>query len=260
MRRNHAPISMAKGNRGAHVQNKEEAHNVDGSFPFFSNDIQEIGENDMNGSKDVVGDEPEEIDRMIDSDIDDMDDDWSEDDGTDDSVMENGGYSSDMDVSDNKEEFDGTDSGELAGTDGITSFEARWMERFDELKEFKRINGHFNISRTNSEYPGLGRWVKRQRSVYKNNEITDDREQRLNDIGFSWVVNLISNDQLWEQRYNELKEFKSINGNCIVSETNADYPGLGRWANNQRRAYKNNKITDDRVERLKDIGFEWSLK
>merc|ERR1719253_2042959 len=158
-----------------------------------------------------------------------------------------------MDVSDNKEEFGGTDSGELAGTDGITSFEARWMERFDELKEFKRINGHFNISRTNSEYPGLGRWIEKQRAAYRRSNISDDLLQRLIDIGFS--LDGKRYDQLWEQRYNELKEFKSINGNCIVSETNADYPRLGRWVTRQRRAYKNNNITDDRVQRLSDIGF-----
>ena len=34
--------------------------------------------------------------------------------------------------------------------------------------------------------PALGRWVTTQRAAKKNNDINEEHERRLNEIGFSW--------------------------------------------------------------------------
>ena len=34
-------------------------------------------------------------------------------------------------------------------------------------------------------------------------------------------------------------------------------PALGRWCSTQRRFYKNNKLAQDKIKRLDDLGFIW---
>jgi len=66
-------------------------------------------------------------------------------------------------------------------------------------------------------------------------------------------------DAIWEQRLGELKQYKSAVGHCNVPLRSLEHPELGNFVSWQRRQYKNGCLTDDRIERLNDIGFEWSL-
>ena len=34
-------------------------------------------------------------------------------------------------------------------------------------------------------------------------------------------------------------------------------PALGKWCDNQRTAYENNKLAQDKIKRLDDLGFIW---
>jgi len=95
-----------------------------------------------------------------------------------------------------------------------------WYERLDELKSFRRQNGHCNVPRRFAANPGLGAWVRTQRYNYqimmkakqqqqqrssptvastieadgdgnekqRNCHMTEHRKQLLDDIGFQWSV------------------------------------------------------------------------
>lgn len=71
--------------------------------------------------------------------------------------------------------------------------EKAWLEMFDQLKEYKRIHGHCNVSQKLKPHIQLGRWVYRQRRdyvTYKNNKpsaLTPLRFERLENLGFQWV-------------------------------------------------------------------------
>ncbi|CAJ1939023.1 unnamed protein product [Cylindrotheca closterium] len=54
----------------------------------------------------------------------------------------------------------------------------RWDVRFDKLVAHKKIHEW--------DKPKLSRWVARQRFLYKNKILSDDRIQKLNSIGFLW--------------------------------------------------------------------------
>jgi hypothetical protein len=64
-----------------------------------------------------------------------------------------------------------------------------WDERFQDLVEFKELNGHTNVT-TNSG--PLGRWVNSQRKAFrlfkdgKVSPLTSDRREKLESIGFSF--------------------------------------------------------------------------
>ena len=59
----------------------------------------------------------------------------------------------------------------------------------------------------------------------------------------------------WTARYHELVAYKAEHGDCNVPRSYANQT-LGRWVNTQRKAFKNGKLSDERVRKLDDIGFE----
>ena len=62
-------------------------------------------------------------------------------------------------------------------------------------------------------------------------------------------------DEKWNARFKELLEYRSEQGDCDVP---AKQGKLGRWVGLQRTAYKDDKLAQDRIDRLNNIGFEWA--
>jgi len=72
-------------------------------------------------------------------------------------------------------------------------FEARWMQKYQELEEFVRINGKGSLP-TYQQNATLRRWIKHQRVLYRkkhdegeSNSLTDKREALLDELGFPWL-------------------------------------------------------------------------
>ncbi|KAJ1450494.1 helicase associated domain-containing protein, partial [Pelagophyceae sp. CCMP2097] len=64
----------------------------------------------------------------------------------------------------------------------------------------------------------------------------------------------------WDARYLQLMAYREATGNCAVPQsfTTADGAKLRVWVDMQRRAYKADKLSPERVERLKAaVGFVW---
>ena len=82
---------------------------------------------------------------------------------------------------------------------GTPSREA-WDRRYQELISFKERHGHCNVPHLWSENLALSRWVTCQRICHRNlqsgikPDISTDRVQALEDIGFEWTVN----DKKWQ--------------------------------------------------------------
>ncbi len=126
-----------------------------------------------------------------------------------------------------------------------------------------------------------------------NFRLTEDRRKRLVDIGFVWSVreaehNFQANrivrtsyDDQWDAMFNLLSAYKEKYGDCLVPKRYKENPKLGTWVDTQRVQYKKMKkrvegdagvangisggkgggrLTDERIRRLEDIGFVWSLR
>eukprot|EP00579_Thalassiosira_antarctica_P028695 CAMPEP_0202007178 /NCGR_PEP_ID=MMETSP0905-20130828/11740_1 /ASSEMBLY_ACC=CAM_ASM_000554 /TAXON_ID=420261 /ORGANISM="Thalassiosira antarctica, Strain CCMP982" /LENGTH=319 /DNA_ID=CAMNT_0048565093 /DNA_START=235 /DNA_END=1190 /DNA_ORIENTATION=+ len=64
----------------------------------------------------------------------------------------------------------------------------------------------------------------------------------------------------WKVKYDLLVEYKQEHGHChIPTKEIIDGHKLGSWADNQRGFYKKGKIPEDRIDRLNEIGFNWSV-
>ena len=145
-----------------------------------------------------------------------------------------------------------------------------WQRRYEELKQFRARTGHCRVPRRFTENKALGMWVDKQRREYKlliehkSSQMTIERAEALNEIGFEWVVKP-DNDEAWQRRYEELKHFKARTGHCRVPRSFIENKALGTWVKTQRREYKlliednPSQMTIERAEALNDIGFEWAL-
>ena len=132
-----------------------------------------------------------------------------------------------------------------------------WDERFGELVKFKEENGHCNVPNRYDKNPSLGSWVSKQRQDYKKKGLTQDRIDKLNAIGFDWNRDMQWDIQ-WDNKFAELVKFKEENDHCNVPGRYDKNPSLGSWVSAQRQDYKKKGLTQDRIDRLNAIGFDWN--
>ena len=129
-----------------------------------------------------------------------------------------------------------------------------WNVMRQELADYRAANGNCDVVTTSGR---LGRWVSNQRQKYYKEELKEERINSLNELGFSWLLGdrratLIS----WDERFDELTEFKRENGHCRVPKRGS---ALGRWVGDQRSIYKDGKLTDTKFNRLNSLNFEWKV-
>jgi uncharacterized protein YjiS (DUF1127 family) len=76
------------------------------------------------------------------------------------------------------------------------------------------------------------------------------------------IVESIENTPFFDQAIEYLKVYKYINGHCRVPKRYKTEDGfaLGDWVGNRRRACKLNRLSDDTIKFLEDLGFIWDVK
>ncbi len=134
---------------------------------------------------------------------------------------------------------------------------AYWEEMFTMLKEYKDKQGNCNVPQRWKANEQLGSWVNAQRQYYRKgiSILSKDQIKRLEDIGFVW-------DTLktrWEELFEVLKKYKKDHGDCNVPTNWTENMQLSNWVAVQRRNYKNKILTDDNINCLENIGFEWGV-
>jgi hypothetical protein len=179
-------------------------------------------------------------------------------------------------------------------------FRQHWFNRFEDLKRYKEKHGDCRVpycsgrSQKKSDrddnveddegdegdvggkvkYDSLGVWVKRQRNQYKNykagnkekaGEITEERIELLESIGFEWSLRTGPGPSAWTEFYNELKDYKVKNGHCRVDEKSNKQ--LSEWVKQMRNYLKrysedsdDNSLTPRQYALLKDLELDSSLR
>jgi len=149
-----------------------------------------------------------------------------------------------------------------------------WEERLSDLQAFKDEHGNCDVPIRRDEPQSLATWVDEQRKLYRNkqkgkkNALSDEREAKLEEMGFSWYR---YGPTSWSDRINELKAYKEEHGDCVVplrlkNEKDNPWKRLANWVSFQRLQYKKRKqgkkslLSDDRLRELEEIGFVFSVK
>ena len=110
----------------------------------------------------------------------------------------------------------------------------------------------------------LGKWIEKQKVLYKNDCLDKDEIEILENIGIKWPVkhNRLNN---WMKKYNLAKECYKKNGNLLIPQNykvvdeSGNIINLGSWINNQRTMYRQKRLDKNKITLLDDIEMQWSI-
>lgn len=139
-----------------------------------------------------------------------------------------------------------------------------WEQNYMCAMEYYKENGNLNVPSRYKSKDGilLGSWIYRQRCLRngkaKGTPLSEEQIQRLNAIGMIWNTKVESK---WESAFKEAKIYSQRNNNLLVSTTYTTENGfnLGTWIQRQRLAYRQGKLSKERVSRLEAIGMVWKV-
>lgn len=154
-----------------------------------------------------------------------------------------------------------------------------WDSHFEDLMDFKDEHGHCDVPLTFNPNPALAKWVASQRVKHRKGSLKEEHQDLLNDIGFVFgqkdalqnlgvlkvpqlePVNRESYlEDLWEKSYQEIAAYRDHFGHCNIPISYDANPSLGAWAFSQRMAFKKNKLSQDRIDKLAELGFSFGPK
>lgn len=150
-----------------------------------------------------------------------------------------------------------------------------WEKRLQQLQSFKMDTGHLNIDHNYKHCANLGGWAAEMSTLYKNwksgsQHLSEDMIAKFNQLimlGFQFnVLPYYENNRSWDDHYEVLLKFKEENhGSARVPLKYKADLRLGKWVQTQRQQYKllqegkKSKLTEERLERLEEAGFEWEV-
>eukprot|EP00956_Cyclotella_meneghiniana_P040893 scaffold208572_cov51-Cyclotella_meneghiniana.AAC.3 len=121
--------------------------------------------------------------------------------------------------------------------------DALWDEKFKALLEYKK--------KIYNQNPKLGHWVRNQRQFYKKEKMSQDRKDKLEEIGFVWraarggTARKNEYNQKWNDMFEQLKVFR----------VESYEQKLGTWVKTQRM--RKETMPQDRIRKLEAIAFVW---
>jgi hypothetical protein len=141
-----------------------------------------------------------------------------------------------------------------------------WTKSLERLREYVKHEGHACVPSgyiTEGGYK-LGTWVRDQRHLKKKGELSEEKQNTLNELqGWVWVGKRSPTDLTWEEAYKLLKEFCENEGHARVHQhyKTEDNYGLGAWVGIQRAIYKNDKLSKKKQELLEKLpGWVWDAR
>ena len=157
--------------------------------------------------------------------------------------------------------------------------EEKWNRKYKLAKIYYENYGNLEVSvnfKTINGYDydengiALGRWIDVQRQAYKGNtanKITEEQIELLRQIGMRFETK--NKEEEWNKKYELAKtyferyrnlempqSFKTVNGYDYDESGIA----LGLWICTQRQAYKENKMSEERIKLLRQIGMRFETK
>ena len=134
--------------------------------------------------------------------------------------------------------------------------ETRWNSTFELYKEFKQ---EFNREPKTIEFYKdikIGIWVNRQKQNYRKNKLSEEKIKLLEEVGF--VFDYID-DLQWNSNFELYKEFKQeFNRDPKNGEIYKDIK-IGNWIIRQRLYYNQNKLSQEKIKFLKEVGFVFDV-
>jgi len=109
--------------------------------------------------------------------------------------------------------------------------DTQWMEMYQRLITYKKRHTNTSVPQHYKDDPKLATWVDTQRQYYRKKELSVERINYLESIGFVWKIR----DFLpWIKMYERLVAYKHCHQSTLVPRRYTVDPSLGHWVSNQR--------------------------
>ena len=140
-------------------------------------------------------------------------------------------------------------------------FDYIWEEYYSAAVKYHREHGDLNVPGKYVDSDGikLGQWLNQLR-VARNGtgkgyrELTDEQISRLDSLGMVWGNKL---EVRWQAAFKALCYYYNKYGTFEIkcSYKTEDGIALGKWIRDQRDIYASGKLSEERIEKLRSIGF-----
>lgn len=133
----------------------------------------------------------------------------------------------------------------------------RWKSMFYRLTAFQQSHGHCNVPLRLQDAtcdPQLARWVVKQRHLWKQGFLPDDRRRRLEGIDFSFSPD----EDVFRARLGQLRAWRERHGHANVPRSCEECPGLARWTDSVRLRWRQGKLPLNFFRDLRDLGFSFA--
>ncbi len=141
-------------------------------------------------------------------------------------------------------------------------FDYLWEENYAAAVRYHKEYGNLDVPHNyiDSEGIRLGQWIVSLRSVYngtsKNSyrRLTDEQFARIDALGMIWGN---KHEKQWNEAFDALCGYLQKNGilDIPVSYINDSGIALGRWIRRQRDFFEKGKLSEERIEKLRNIGL-----
>lgn len=137
-----------------------------------------------------------------------------------------------------------------------------WEENYEAAVRYHRENGDLDVPAkyVDSEGICLGVWLDSMRKSRRtgSRSLTAEQISRLDKLGMSWDDR---NNRKWNDMFRELTEYYKDNNNFNIPVSYKTKNGacLDTWVERQRILYKDGKLSDARIEKLKSINFVFDV-
>ena len=141
-------------------------------------------------------------------------------------------------------------------------FDYQWEENYAAAVRYHKEHGDLDVPIKYVDSSGfrLGHWLANLRTKRKNdaNALTDEQISRLDALGMIWEDRL---DKQWNDAFKALCDYYDKYHSLKVPRDYKTENGLilQMWLGTRRRRYKTGKLSEERIEKLKSIGFEFEM-
>jgi superfamily II DNA or RNA helicase len=135
-----------------------------------------------------------------------------------------------------------------------------WSDRLSELSDYYDSFEDYNIPRNDPEYKSLLIWLRHQRSLQLQGNLSDEKISWLEDIGFS-LDDFFSTDDVenWNNNLQKLKDYFENTGSFYIAQNDEVNKSLLSWIRYQKSLFKQEKLSVEKTDKLKSIGYSFEI-
>lgn len=146
----------------------------------------------------------------------------------------------------------------------LSNQEQDWENKFSDLVNYFNIHNTFYIATNDKKNGSLLSWIRYQRSLYRNEKLSEDKKLKLLEIGYSFTHKFTSdsnyeNNSIWLSKLEQLKTYHKKNHTFLIPKTDKQNNHLIPWIQYQKKLKREGKISPFKESKLLAIGYSFSI-